>query len=128
MMAHAFIASAQSRILFTLSATVVLVLVATAYGQIRLNAWNKPFYDALARKDFQGFVNQLLVFVVIATALLCLNVAQMWLNQMIKLKLREGLVRDLLDQWLRPGERFVLPEQARSASIPISASTWTRGI
>ena len=73
-----------------------------------MNAWNKPFYDALARKDFDGFLAQLLVFAVIAAGLLSLNVAQIWLNQMMKLKLREGLVRDLLDQWLAPGRAFRL--------------------
>lgn len=108
MMARAFVASPQSRTLFMLGGAIVVVLIATAYGQIRLNAWNKPFYDALARKDLPGFLQQLLVFLAIAGALLALNVAQIWLNQMIKLKLREGLLRDLLDQWLAPGRAFRL--------------------
>ena len=53
MMAQAFMASAQRRTLFMLGAAIVVVVGATAYGQIRLNAWNKPFYDALARKDLR---------------------------------------------------------------------------
>jgi vitamin B12/bleomycin/antimicrobial peptide transport system ATP-binding/permease protein len=110
MMARAFWASAQRKTLFMLGAATIIVVGATAYGQIRLNAWNKPFYDALARKDFEAFVNQLLVFVAIAAGLLSLNVAQIWLNQMTKLKLREGLVRDLQDQWLAPGRAFRLAE------------------
>ena len=32
--------------LSVLVAIIILVVVATAYGQIRLNGWNKPFYDA----------------------------------------------------------------------------------
>jgi putative ATP-binding cassette transporter len=108
MMVQAFMASAQRRTLFMLGAAIVVVIGATAYGQIRLNAWNKPFYDALARKDLSAFLTQLLVFAVIAAGLLALNVAQNWLNQMLKLKLREGLVRDLLDQWLIPGRAFRL--------------------
>ena len=108
MMVRAFMASAQRKTLFALSGATVVVVGATAYGQIKLNAWNKPFYDALARKDFDGFLNQLLVFTVIAAGLLGLNVAQAWLNQMLKLKLREGLVRDLMDQWLGTGRAFRL--------------------
>jgi vitamin B12/bleomycin/antimicrobial peptide transport system ATP-binding/permease protein len=108
MMVQAFMASPQRKALFMLGAAIVIVVAATAYGQIRLNAWNKPFYDALAKKDFSGFLTQLLVFAIIAAGLLALNVAQMWLNQMLKLKLREGLVRDLLDQWLAPGRAFRL--------------------
>ena len=59
---------------------LLLVIGATAYAQIRLNAWNQPFYDALSHKDLPAFVSQLLVFGVIAGALLILNVAQNWLN------------------------------------------------
>jgi vitamin B12/bleomycin/antimicrobial peptide transport system ATP-binding/permease protein len=108
MMYRAFMGSAERTKLLLLSVAVALVVGATAYGQIRLNAWNRPFYDALAKKDFEAFLAQLLVFVVIAAGLLILNVAQSWLNQMMKLKLREGLVRDLMDQWLEPKRAFRL--------------------
>ena len=108
MMARAFIASRQCAILVILGGATFLVVGATAYGQIRLNAWNKPFYDALAKKDFHQFLAQLLVFLVIAAVLLSLNVAQTWLNQMIKLKLREGLMEDLLKEWLEPRRAFRL--------------------
>ena len=84
----------------------LLVIVATAYGQIRLNRWNQPFYDALARRDFRGFMMQLGVFAIIAGVLLILNVAQRWLAEMLKLKLREGLVRDLVGEWLKPASRL----------------------
>ncbi len=108
MMAKAFWASKHLANLLMLAVAVFVVIGATAYGQIRLNAWNKPFYDALARKDFNAFLEQLAVFLVIAAGLLSLNVAQTWLNQMIKLKLREGLVGDLITQWLTPKRAFRL--------------------
>jgi putative ATP-binding cassette transporter len=108
MMARAFMASAQRTKLIMLAVAIAVVIGATAYGQIRLNAWNQPFYDALARKNFPAFLTQLLVFAIIASGLLILNVAQNWLNQMTKLKLREGLVNDLIDQWLEPRRAFRL--------------------
>lgn len=49
-----------------------------------------------------------MVFAVIAGGLLILNVAQTWLNQTRKMKLREGLTRDLVDQWLEPNRAFRL--------------------
>ena len=85
-----------------------MVIVATAYGQIRLNSWNKPFYDALSRRDLHDFLCQLGVFFVIAGVLLVLNVAQRWLVEMLKLKLREGLVHDLLRDWMLPRRAFWL--------------------
>ena len=100
--------SSRRGILLWFGAGLALVVGATVYGQIRLNAWSRPFYDALSRKDLSGFASQLFVFIVIAGALLVLNVAQTWLNQMTKVTLREELTRDLFAQWLSPGRAFLL--------------------
>ncbi len=94
--------------LFLLGTGVCIVVSLTAYSQIELNNWNKPFYDALSLKDFAGFLYQLLIFAKLAGALLALNVAQAWLREMTKLKLREGLTHDLFDQWLVPKRAFRL--------------------
>ena len=71
---------------------------ATAYAQVKLNAWNRPFYNALTRKDMAAFVEQIGVFAVLAGILLVLNVAQTWLNQRSKIVLREDLVNNLLNE------------------------------
>ena len=84
------------------SATV-FVLGATAAAQVSLNAWNGPFYEAIAQRNFSAFLYELLVFAAIASGLLVLNVAQAWLREMIKLNSREWLTRDLLSEWLKPG-------------------------
>jgi putative ATP-binding cassette transporter len=34
-----------------LAAALFLIIAATAYGQIRLNSWNQPFYDALSHRE-----------------------------------------------------------------------------
>jgi putative ATP-binding cassette transporter len=103
MMIRALLGSSVRNQLFVLGGAVFAVIVATAYGQIRLNRWNQPFYDALAHRDFRQFMVQLGVFGVITFSLLVLNVGQRWLAEMLKLKLREGLVRDLVNEWLKPG-------------------------
>ena len=108
LMFRAFMASPQRNEILWLGAAFVAIIGATAFGQVKLNAWNRPFYDALAHKDFGGFFVQLRAFGVIAGGLLILNVAQAWLSQATKVKLREGLVRDLLDQWLKPRRAFRL--------------------
>jgi vitamin B12/bleomycin/antimicrobial peptide transport system ATP-binding/permease protein len=116
-MASAFWASRQRNKLLMLAAALVAVVGATAYMQIRLNSWNRPFYNALTNKDITGFLSQLWVFGEIAGILLILNVVQMWLNQSSKVVLRQGLVNDLLDQWLRPKRAFRL-----SNSGPLGAN------
>src|ERR1700723_949035 len=94
--------------LIYLSGALFVVIAVTAYGQIRLNNWNQPFYDALSRHDFAQFMVQLGVFGVIAGALLVLNVGQRWLVETLKLRLRQGLARDLIQNWMRPGRAFRL--------------------
>jgi vitamin B12/bleomycin/antimicrobial peptide transport system ATP-binding/permease protein len=61
----------------------VLVVCATAAAQVGLNAWNRPFYEAISARNFFSFLYQLLVFAAIAGGLLVLNVAQAWLREMI---------------------------------------------
>ena len=87
---------------------VGFVIVATAYGQVLLNRWNQPFYDSLERRDLAAFFDQLVVFAYIAGSLLVLNVGQAWLNQMLHIKMREGLTRDLIGEWMKPRRAFRL--------------------
>jgi vitamin B12/bleomycin/antimicrobial peptide transport system ATP-binding/permease protein len=87
---------------------VFSIIIVTSAGQVLLNRWNVPFYDSLSRRDFPAFIDQLMVFFAIASVLLVLNVAQTWLNQMTRLKLREGLTRDIVGEWLQPRRAFKL--------------------
>src|ERR1700674_4986274 len=74
MMARALWAAPVRNTLFLLSGSIFLVIAATAYGQIRLNSWNQPFYDALSHRNFTQFLEQLGIFGLIAGVLLVLNV------------------------------------------------------
>jgi putative ATP-binding cassette transporter len=66
MIFRVLMASPQRNKILLLSVALVAVIGATAFGQIRLNAWNQPFYDALAHKELGPFLAQLMVFGVIA--------------------------------------------------------------
>ena len=88
------------RTLFLLLVGIIGVVLATAVAQVRLNAWNQPFYDAIERKDLPGFFHQLWIFFAIAAVLLVLNVAQTGVTQMIALTLRDLATRDLIGIWM----------------------------
>ncbi|MBW8909245.1 MAG: ABC transporter ATP-binding protein/permease [Mesorhizobium sp.] len=105
---HGLVVSPVRKWLAWTSIGIVGVIVATSVGQVLLNSWNQPFYDALARRDMAAFLHQLMVFAMIAGGLLVLNIGQTWLNQMFRLKLREALTLDLIDQWMRPARAFRL--------------------
>ena len=108
MMRRALWASPVRNALIMLAACIFCIVAATAYGQIRLNGWNQPFYDALSHRNLHEFLVQLGVFGIIAGALLVLNVAQRWFGETLKLKLRQGLVQDLVMNWMVPGRAFRL--------------------
>ncbi len=91
-----------------LTVGIIVVICATAAAQIRLNVWYRPFYDAIEQRNLAAFWEQLVVFAVIASVLLGLNVAQTWLTQTIKVKTREWMTKDLVAQWLKPRRAFLL--------------------
>jgi putative ATP-binding cassette transporter len=101
-------AAPARKALISCASGMLVVILATAFGQIMLNRWNKPFYDAIERRDGEAFLHQLGVFVVIAGSLLLLNVMQQWLNQRFRLNLREALTLDLITEWLKPRRAFRL--------------------
>src|SRR5579862_6646871 len=109
--------SRERKRLLMLGGGIFLVIAATARVQVRLNAWNQPFYDALTRKNLSDFIHQLGVFAMLAAVLLALNVAQVWLALTTKLTLRRSLVHDLLDQWLKPLRAFRL---SKAGSIGVN--------
>lgn len=107
-MMQALYHSPVAGILLWLSISIVIVVGCTAYGQIRLNRWNKPFYNAISRRDFGDFMTQLGVFLIIAGGLLVLNVAQRWLVETLNWRMREALVEDLTAHWMKPRRAFWL--------------------
>lgn len=97
----------RNRIMLLATALLAIILL-TAYGQILLNSWNAPFYNSLERRDLDAFIAELGNFAKIAGFLLLLNVIQTWLNQMTALYMREGLARNVVDEWLTDRRAYLL--------------------
>jgi putative ATP-binding cassette transporter len=97
---------------------LVGVMCALAYGQIKLNAWNGAFYDLLARRAFADLGTELGIFLLIVGGLLLLVVSQTWLQEMIKVRLREWLTHDLLDIWLAPERPYLLARAGEAGANP----------
>src|SRR5580698_3224360 len=115
---RATFAGKVGKTIMALMAAAFVVIGGTAYVQIRLNIWNKPFYDALSRRDLHDFIMQLGVFFILAAWLTVLNVAQRWIAETLKLKLREALVQDLLAHWLQPRRAFWLANAGAMGENP----------
>jgi vitamin B12/bleomycin/antimicrobial peptide transport system ATP-binding/permease protein len=115
---RALATSPYRRRLGLLGAGIVLVICANSVGQIRLNAWQGAFFDAIEQRDLAGFGTQLLVFGLVVSALLVLVVAQTWLREMIQVRLREWLTHDLLDRWLAPKRAYLLGHAGEIGANP----------
>ena len=108
MMARALWASPVRNTLLLLDASLFLIIAATAYGQIRLNKWNQPFYDALSHRNFRQFLIQLGIFGIIAGGLLVLNVAQRWFGETLGISYGKVSCRTSVQHWMSPGRAFQL--------------------
>lgn len=91
-----------------LAGGIFIALVANMAGQIRLNQWHGTFFDALEQRNLPAFGGQLLIFLAIVGVLLGLVVGQTWLQEMLKVRLREWLTHHLLDEWLVAGRAYRL--------------------
>jgi vitamin B12/bleomycin/antimicrobial peptide transport system ATP-binding/permease protein len=91
-----------------LAGGILLVLIGNMVGQVRLNDWNGAFFDAIAKRNLPALGHQLLIFTGIVAFLLSLVVGQTWMQQMLKVRLREWLTRHLLDEWLARGRAYRL--------------------
>jgi len=98
----------NQRRVYILVAAVCAVVGTVTLGQIRLNLWQRDFYDALAQYQVEEFLTQLLVFGVIVAVLVALQVAQTWLRETIQIDLRDAITSDVLDEWLRPRRAYLL--------------------
>jgi putative ATP-binding cassette transporter len=108
MIYRAIFGSPVGRRLVVLLIALVVAILVTSYGQIILNEWNQPFYDAITRRDLPDFIYQLGVYFVIVATLLVLDVVQRWLTETLKFRAREGLTRDLVKLWMAPRRAFWL--------------------
>jgi putative ATP-binding cassette transporter len=96
----------------------LLVVLGNTFGQIKLNAWYGTFYDALEKRSLPALGNQIVLFLTIAGGLLSLVVAQSWLQAIIKVRLREWLTHDLVDEWLGPKRAYLLAHAGEAGANP----------
>jgi putative ATP-binding cassette transporter len=117
MILRAILASPTGKRVIVLALVLIAAILITSYGQVILNDWNQPFYDALTRRDLNEFLYQLGVYFVIVSCLLVLDVSQRWITETFKFRLREGLTRDLLNLWMAPRRAFWLATSGGQMSV-----------
>jgi putative ATP-binding cassette transporter len=101
-----------------LAAGIVAFIFLNVIGQLWLNDWHKTFYDALEQRDLPGFINQLIVFVIIVSVLLVLGVGQTWVHAVLKIRMREIITTDVITEWLKSKRAYRMPLAGEIGSNP----------
>lgn len=95
----------RALLLVTLVGTVI---TANTVAQTRLNTWQGSFYDSIEGRNVAEFLQQILIYGVLAGTLLVLVVAQTWGVEQMKIALRRLITVRLLDSWLVPKRAYLL--------------------
>ncbi|MGE3644244.1 MAG: ABC transporter ATP-binding protein/permease [Beijerinckiaceae bacterium] len=111
-------ASKQRKIVLLLFGGILAVLVLTMIGQVQLNRWEGRFFDAIGARKMSALWRELTFFFGLVAILLSLVVAQTWLHEMLKLRLREWLTHRLLDNWLVDARIYRLNMTAEVGANP----------
>ena len=83
-----------------LLAAVVVLNLAAVWLNVRLNAWNNDFYNALQEYDWPKFWWQFAIFGMIAVALIVVAVYQLYLRQILQIRWRRWMTERFLKAWL----------------------------
>lgn len=88
-------------------AVVALTLLQIGFA-VRLNVWNRDFFNALEGRDWQAFLYQMGVFALLCTATMGIAVYQTYVKQLLQLRWRKWLNAKLVGQWLAGGLHYQL--------------------
>nr|WP_231753004.1 ABC transporter ATP-binding protein/permease [Burkholderia sp. TSV86] len=97
--------------------TIIVINLTIVWINVRINAWNTTFYDALQSKDVHDFPRLLGTFTALAFGYVILTVYGLYLRQMLGFRWRQWLTSRYLHDWL--GKRnFYRIERDRLADNP----------
>jgi vitamin B12/bleomycin/antimicrobial peptide transport system ATP-binding/permease protein len=103
---------------WTLLVAVVALNLASVYLSVRINIWNRDFFDAIQRLDGAAFTHQFVVFGVLAGLSIAGTVYQIYLQQMLQIRWRRWLTRRYLDLWLDERTYYRMPLQDGGTDNP----------
>src|SRR5437763_2665213 len=83
-----------------LLAAGVALKLASVWLNVRLNAWNNDFYNALQNYDWPNFWWQFAIFGMVAVSLIVVAVYQLYLRQILHIRWRRWMTDRFLKDWL----------------------------
>ena len=85
---------------------------------VLINQWNNRFYNALQDKNWDTFVWEFGVFIVLASFSVVLSVYQLYLNQWLQIRWRSWMTTHYLGEWLEGPNHYRMQLQGDAADNP----------
>ena len=105
-----------------LLAAIVALNLGAVYMLVQINEWNRVFFDALQNKNQDVFWTQLGRFTYLAMIFIVIAVYRFYLTQLLQVRWRAWMTRDLMHRWLG-GQAFYRMELQRYTGAPEPATT-----
>ncbi len=96
-------------IAYVLLGIIIIINLAQVGITVRLNQWNREFYDAIQNKNEAEFWRQLaVIWIPIVTVFILSNIIELVLVSVFKIRWREWLTQRLTARWLDDGTHYRL--------------------
>jgi len=97
---------------------VIAIELALVADDVLVNQWRNRFYNALQEKNWDGFVREIIIFTVLASASVVLSVYQLYLNQWLQIRWRNWMTTKYLGEWLQGPNHYRMQLQGDAADNP----------
>ncbi|WP_315721810.1 MULTISPECIES: ABC transporter ATP-binding protein/permease [unclassified Bradyrhizobium] len=101
-----------------LLAAVIAIELALVAIDVLVNQWQARFYNALQEYDWNSFIWEIGVFVVLATTFIVLAVYQLYLNQWLQIRWRRWMTEAYLRRWLGDASHYRMQLKGDAADNP----------
>src|SRR5271166_5982012 len=107
-LARCYWTSEQRWSAWALLLTVLVLNLGNVFVSVRINAWNRSFYNALAAFDSGSLFAQLAIFCILVAFAISMSVYGQYLSQMLQIRWRRWLTGRYLEGWLEEGAYYQL--------------------
>ncbi len=107
-LAGPFFTSEEKWMAWTLLIGVLALTLLQIGIAVRLNLWNRDFFNALESRDWNDFITQMGIFALLAAATMGIAVYQVYVRQLLQVRWRRWLTAKLVGDWLEAGRHYQL--------------------
>ena len=95
-------------------AILVALVLSLVYVNVQLNLWNLRNFNALQNRDLNGWLHQLVVYLIIIAALVVIGALRTYINMWLHIRWRRWMTERYLSDWLGSSNHYRM--QLRSAT------------